>query len=35
MINPFNLMQMYYQLKQNPAQMLASKFNIPSDMNNP
>lgn len=32
-----NLMNMYYQFKQNPANMLRQRFNIPQnvDMNNP
>lgn len=28
-----NIFQMYQQLRQNPAQMLAKKFNIPSNVN--
>lgn len=35
MINPFNFMQMYQQLKQNPMQMLSRKYNIPPNMNDP
>lgn len=35
MINPFNLMQMYQQLRQNPMQMLSRKYNIPPTLNDP
>ena len=37
MNNMINFMQMYQQLRQNPAQMLAQRFNLPPnmDMNNP
>lgn len=35
MINPFQLMQMYQQLRQNPLSILSQKFNIPMGMNDP
>lgn len=35
MNNPFNLIQMYQQLRQNPMQMLSKRFNIPQGMDNP
>ena len=37
MMNPNNMIQMFQQIKQNPMQVLQSRFNIPQnvDMNNP
>ena len=32
-MNPMELMQMYSQLKSNPMQLLASRFNLPQDLN--
>lgn len=35
MFNIINLMQMYQQMRQNPMQLLRSRFNIPPMMNDP
>lgn len=36
MLNNINqIMNLYQRLKQNPAQILASRFNLPSNLNNP
>ena len=35
MKNLANLVQMYQQFRQNPAQMLARRYNIPPNMNDP
>ena len=35
MINPMNLMTMYSQFKQNPMSLLAQRFNLPQNMNDP
>lgn len=35
MINPINLMTMVSQLKQNPMSLLAQRFNLPQDLNDP
>ena len=32
-MNPMQMMQMYQQLKSNPMQLLASRFNLPQDLN--
>lgn len=29
------IMTLYQQLRQNPAQMLANRFNVPTNLNNP
>lgn len=34
-MNPFQLMNMYQQIKTNPIQLLSQRFNIPNNMNNP
>ena len=34
-MNPFQLMNMYQQIRTNPIQLLSQRFNIPNDMNNP
>ena len=34
-MNPFQIMAMFNQFKQNPMAMLAQKFNIPQNLNNP
>lgn len=34
-MNPFQLMNMYQQIKANPIQLLSQRFNIPNNMNNP
>ena len=34
-MNPFQLMNMYQQIRSNPAQVLSQRFNIPQGMNNP
>lgn len=35
MINPMNLMSMYSQFKQNPMGLLAQRFNLPQNINDP
>ena len=35
MMNPMQIFSMLQQLRQNPAQLLAQKFNVPSNLNNP
>ena len=35
MNNFINLMRMYQQLRQNPMQLLAQKYNIPQNINDP
>jgi len=35
MINPMNLMSMVSQFKQNPMSLLAQRFNLPQNMNDP
>lgn len=34
-MNPFQLMNMYQQLRSNPMQLLSSRFNIPQGMSDP
>ena len=34
-MNPMQIFSMLQQLRQNPAQLLAQKFNVPSNLNNP
>lgn len=34
-MNPFQLMNMYQQIRSNPIQVLSQRFNIPQGMNNP
>ena len=34
-MNPMQIMSMLNQFKQNPMSMLAQKFNLPANMNNP
>ena len=34
-MNPFQLMNMYQQFRNNPVQMLSQRFNIPKDVNDP
>lgn len=35
MMNPMQIFSMLQQLRQNPAQLLAQKFNVPGNLNNP
>lgn len=34
-MNPMQIFSMLQQLRQNPAQLLAQKFNVPANLNNP
>ena len=34
-MNPFQLMNMYQQIRTNPVKLLSQRFNIPQDMSDP